>query len=705
MTDIVKIIKQLILSNPSLKQKLLEQGIITEKDEDIVILKPEAFEIVGSNSADTAGGKQEWLKQTEKSGVSGANNRPGSVLSDSNETNSKPGAMIKNTNPGADLQNTRPVRKSAPETKNPGADGKTETGRLFAPETPEKSVEKTHSSKFDEDPKHLEIIGSSRHRVIVDFSAFGDELRFEGEDVVISTAYYFQIRYNDIMIECKPSKNGYICGEDSLKDAVKKIAKITDYKPSIKEILESIESRLQTLKSKNEKRVKIYEYFAKVYPELWEKIKQKGIWYFIEKSEEYHVGDEDVKLLALMAFKMLFTTKRKRIGILVLGDTGSGKSHAIESIVHMIPDGYHYNVVDVTPKSVVYLGKKGSDYLRWRLLYLQEITNLRALKLLSMLMTSGRGGSLTVVDGEPVEIFLDYAPSVITSVVNIEEADSSQKTQILSRFIPVAIIREKKDVEKIIQKIYENTNRNEDEFNYDDITKLALLAWMTYTPRFANVPKSIFEMLTSSLPFSRTVSLRIANFASFALQILAMLLNKDKVDEETLDLFKKYLLRKFVIASFGVSEVEIKLLKYLHERRTEKLKTSQIASDNSLDTSTTKELLMELANRGLVEFEKPGNVYLWSITDDGVKLLAMLEEAKEEEKREEEKSGEPVIEEFEECLGFSLGAISYQLYARNEVSEEQLMKLFKGEANVVNKVEECLPVLGYKNGGDGVFRK
>ncbi len=163
MTDIVKIIKQLILSNPSLKQKLLEQGIITEKDEDIVILKPEAFEIVGSNSADTAGEKQEWLKQTEKSGVSGANNLPGSILPGTNDTNSKPGAMIRNTNPGAGSQNTRPVRKSAPETKNPGANGKTEkteTGRLNAPETPEKSVEKTHSSKFDEDPKHLEIVGS-----------------------------------------------------------------------------------------------------------------------------------------------------------------------------------------------------------------------------------------------------------------------------------------------------------------------------------------------------------------------------------------------------------------------------------------------------------------------------------------------------------------------------------------------------------------
>jgi predicted transcriptional regulator len=569
----------------------------------------------------------------------------------------------------------------------------------------EKSVEKTHSSNFVDDPKKLEIVGSSRKKVTVYFSEFGDELKFDGEDVVISRAYSFQIMYNDIMTECVPTKNGYVCGEDSLKDTVKKIARMANYQPSIKEILESIESRLQTLKAKNEKRMKVHEYFAKAYPELWKKIKQKGVWYFIEKSEEYHVGDEDVKLLALMAFKMLFTTKRKRIGILVLGDAGSGKSHAIESIVSMIPEGYYYNVEDVTPKSVIYLGKKGSDYLRWKLLYLQEITNLRALKLLSMLMTSGRGGSLTVVDGEPVEIFLDYAPSVITSVVNIEEADSSQKTQILSRFIPVAIIREKKDVEKITEKIYENTNRNEGEFNYDDATKLALLAWMTHTPKFAYVPKNIFDTLVSSLPFSRTVALRITDFATFALQILAMLMNKDKVDEETLELFKKYLLRKFVIASFGVSEVEIRLLKYLHERRAEKLKTSQIASDNGLDTSTAKELLMGLAGRGLVEFEKPSNVYMWSITDDGVKLLMMLEEAKEEEKKEEENSGEPVIEKFEECLGFSLGAISYQLYARNEVSEEQLMKLFRGETDVVNKVEECLPMLGYKDGGDGVFRK
>ncbi|ALG97149.1 hypothetical protein AVT98_gp57 [Sulfolobales virus YNP1] len=596
------------------------------------------------------------------------------------------------------------MRESVLPTKNPPADRKIEFSKA-AGGSMEKSTEKTHSSKFVEDPKHLEIIGSTRKKIIVDFSPFGDELKFDGEDVVISTAYYFQIRYNDLAVECRSTKNGYICGEDSLKDAVKKIVRMANYQPSTKEILESIESRLQTLKSKNEKRVKVHEYFAQKYPEMWKKVKEKGIWYFIERSEEYHVGDEDVKLLALMAFKMLFTTKRKRVGILVLGDAGSGKSHAIESIVSMIPEGYYYDVEDVTPKSIIYLGKKGSDYLRWKLLYLQEITNLRALKLLSMLMTSGRGGSLTVVDGEPVEIFLDYAPSVITSVVNLEEADSSQKTQILSRFIPVAIIREKKDANVITGKIYENANRNEGEFNYDDITKLALLAWMTYTPKFAYVPKSVFDMLVSSLPFSRSIAFRITDFATFALQILAMLLNKDKVDEETLELFKKYLLRKFVIASFGVSEVEIKLLKYLHDRRAEKLKTSQIASDNGLDTSTAKELLMELANRGLAEFEKPGTVYMWSITEDGIKLLMMLEEAKEESRKEEEKSGEPLIEKFEECLGFSLGAISYQLYARNEVSEEQLMKLFRGETDVVNKVEECLPVLGYKDGGDGVFRK
>jgi hypothetical protein len=38
MTDIVKIVKQLISNNPLLKQKLIEQGIISERDGDIVIL-------------------------------------------------------------------------------------------------------------------------------------------------------------------------------------------------------------------------------------------------------------------------------------------------------------------------------------------------------------------------------------------------------------------------------------------------------------------------------------------------------------------------------------------------------------------------------------------------------------------------------------------------------------------------------------------
>jgi len=657
---------------------LLDQGIITEKDGDIMILKAEAFELIDNSSPAFTGEKHEWLKQIDNSVVPVAN------IKTENETNNMSS------------------RKFATETKNSVADRKTDTGRLSATETTEKSAEKTQSSKSTEDPLYLEIVGSNRNKVTVYFSVFGDELIFDGEDVVISKSYYFQIRHDDIIVECVPTKNGYFCGEDSLKDAVKRIARTANYHPSSKEILESIESRLKLLKLKEGRRMKIHEYFAQNY-QLWDEVKRKGIAYFLEKSEEYHVGDEDVKLLTLMAFKMLFTAKRKRIGILVVGDAGSGKSHAIESIVFMIPQGYCYNVEDVTPKSVIYLGKKGSDYLRWKLLYLQEITNLRSLKLLSMLMTSGRGGSLTVVDGEPVEIFLDYAPSVITSVVNIEEADSSQKTQILSRFIPVAIIREKKDVEKITRKIYENSNRNEGEFNYDDATKLALLTWMTYTPKFAQVPQEIFEMLVSSLPFSRTVSLRITDFATFALQILAMLLNKDKVDEETLGLFRKHLLRKFVIASFGVSEVEIRLLRYLNE--TGKTKTSQIASGNGLDTSTTKELLMELANRGLVEFEKPGNIFVWSISDDGVKLLTMLDEAKAEEKKEEERSGGSAIESFENCLDFSLGAISYQLYARNEVTEEQLMRLFK-ETDVVSRVEECLPVLGFKeNGGDGVFRK
>ncbi|MFP3203246.1 MAG: hypothetical protein RXR43_13820, partial [Sulfolobus sp.] len=175
MTDVVKIIKQLINANPSLKQKLLEQGIIAEKGDDIVILKPEAFEIVGSNSAvtdsvkqteksdvpdakikiqnekntklaDMAGEKHEWLKQTEKSDV------PDAKIKIQNEKNTNPDASSKITNPDAHAKNTSNTRESASEIINPDASSKNtnpDASRKIefskaASGTSEKSVEKTH---------------------------------------------------------------------------------------------------------------------------------------------------------------------------------------------------------------------------------------------------------------------------------------------------------------------------------------------------------------------------------------------------------------------------------------------------------------------------------------------------------------------------------------------------------------------------------
>ena len=97
---------------------------------------------MSSNSADTAGEKQEWLKQT-----------PQSV---------DPSAKIKIQNE----TNTRFSHKTASETENSSANGKTEFSKDAKGST-EKSVEKTHSSKFVEDPQHLEIIGSNRNKIIV----------------------------------------------------------------------------------------------------------------------------------------------------------------------------------------------------------------------------------------------------------------------------------------------------------------------------------------------------------------------------------------------------------------------------------------------------------------------------------------------------------------------------------------------------------
>ena len=139
-------------------------------------MKQEAFEIVSSNSPDQAGEKHEWLKQTDKSIDPPANikiqneSNTGSSRKSAVETKNSP-ANLKNTNSPAVIKNTSNTRESAVETKNSPANGKTEFSKP-AGGSMEKSVEKTHSSKFDEDPKHLEIVGSSRNKIIVDFSAY-----------------------------------------------------------------------------------------------------------------------------------------------------------------------------------------------------------------------------------------------------------------------------------------------------------------------------------------------------------------------------------------------------------------------------------------------------------------------------------------------------------------------------------------------------
>ncbi|ALG97148.1 hypothetical protein AVT98_gp56 [Sulfolobales virus YNP1] len=131
MTDIVKIVKQLISNNPSLKQKLIEQGIISERDGDIVILKPEAFEILSSNSAvtdsvkqtpksidppakikienekntnlaDMAGEKHEWLKQSDFS-----IDPPAKIkIENEKNSNSERESVLPTKNPPADRKNT-----------------------------------------------------------------------------------------------------------------------------------------------------------------------------------------------------------------------------------------------------------------------------------------------------------------------------------------------------------------------------------------------------------------------------------------------------------------------------------------------------------------------------------------------------------------------------------------------------------------------
>ena len=76
----------------------------------------------------------------------------------------------------------------------------------------------------------------------------------------------------------------------------------------------------------------LQQWIMEEFPEQWEELRKDPIDWFLRQSEKWHVGDDEVKLLTLIAIKSAFYEGLPKIGVLVLGSSGAGKSSAVKSV-------------------------------------------------------------------------------------------------------------------------------------------------------------------------------------------------------------------------------------------------------------------------------------------------------------------------------------------------------------------------------------
>ena len=396
---------------------------------------------------------------------------------------------------------------------------------------------------------------------------------------------------------------------------------------SIKREKEKFNEFVKQVLAENTIEKPLQEWIMEEFPEQWEELRKDPIGWFLRRSEKWHVGDDEVKLLTLIAIKSAFYEGLPKIGVLVLGSAGAGKSSAVKSIVNMFSLKEGYGAVlwvsNLTRKALSYLAfEDNGKLLKNRCLFIVETIDIDALKELSLLMTEGRLANLTAKStddklGSSYGI-VDYPPSVVSTAVNVDYSND-QVTQIMSRFLTVALDLERGDTEKIYEKIAE---RGDTAFEYDPVTKYLAIAWMYYTPKTVRLPKEIAMKFKTVITEYNQYAFRVYDQGLKVMKVFASLLGKETVDEEVYSLFSQKLLRYFLVSAVGLTSVE---LKALQATSTEFEETKTIAMRLKVDTETAKSWLFNLAKKGLVDLDKDkANRNKWMRNEFGQKVLDLV---------------------------------------------------------------------------------
>lgn len=520
-------------------------------------------------------------------------------------------------------------------------------------------------------------------------------MRYKYESECVTAEIEVEVNEEDVyaviddgIVYVTPSYSFYRDGKQVKYPLTEGVFKRSSECTSLRREKEKFHEFIKDVLSKHTVEKPLQEWVMEQFPNEWEELKKDPISWFLRQSEKWHVGDDEVKLLTLIAVKSAFYEGLPKVGVLVLGSAGAGKSSAVKSIVNMFSLKEGYGAVlwvsNLTRKALSYLAfQENGKLLKNRCLFIVETIDIEAFKELSMLMTEGKLANLTAKssDNELGSNYgtVDYPPSVVSTAVNIDYSND-QVTQIMSRFLTVALDLERGNVEKIYEKIAE---RDDNAFEYDPVMKYLAIAWMYYTPRTVKLPKEIALKFKEVITEYNKYAFRVYDQGLKVMKIFASLLGKEEVDEEVYSLFSQRLLKYFLVSAVGLTSVE---LKALQATSTEFEETKTIAMRLKVDTETAKAWLFNLAKKGLVDIDKDkAGRNRWKRNEFGQKVLDLVVDGYYEERDNDGKlefSGN-MIDIYKDLKGKQFTLSEFYGILGEEVAEKVLQ--WAEKRNLVNR--------------------
>ncbi|WP_217451759.1 hypothetical protein [Metallosphaera tengchongensis] len=453
------------------------------------------------------------------------------------------------------------------------------------------------------------------------------EFRSEDRDVAF---YVTEVPKYNITIKYKDKE--YKCDGNCDKIAGL-IAKQTDSHPSKKAVLEAVKAVKEGYAGEE---TPVCEYVMSHFPDLYREAEKDIIGFMLRNSEKYvHGYGKQRELTVYSAFSAFLKPVYGMTGLhlMLIGGTGAGKSTAVKSILFQFPDDV---VAPFSRLSQNFLGYNTEYYPP--IIFIEQIDG-QDINYMRELMTEGQVMTGTVEKGEDGQLTtrvvkVKYKPVFITtSVIDVTNA---VKAQIENRFFKAYVNTKTVDIGEAVGKMGER----EGDLEYPFEVKAVIACFLSRMPKQVRLSEEVNNAIKQSAREKYNVlgDYGVVTRASSQIMVLvrvhSALKLKAVADISDYNEVMSEFYNEVLFDALGLTERDVEYLRYVRDAERAKMDRGEADPPKTDDVMTLArehkkdyvlKVLRGLERKGLLDSDKPGKAFVWSLTKLGRGILDYVE--------------------------------------------------------------------------------